>query len=75
MELVPLLPADKVRIVYEGRILADRLVWKASAEIRVENAPAFVHRLHVDPRLKIDSISIQEDNVERSCVTAAADRT
>ena len=45
--------------------MADRLVWKASAEIRVENAPAFVHRLHVDPRLKIDSISIQEDNVER----------
>ena len=27
--------------------------------------PAFVHLLHVDPRLKIDSISIQEDNVER----------
>ncbi len=64
-ELVPLSPSYKVRINDEGRFLADRLVWKTAAEIRVENAPAFVHRLRVDPRLKIESISIQEDNVER----------
>jgi len=65
VELVPLSPSYKVRISEEGRFSADRLVWKTAAEIRVENAPAFVHRLRVDPRLKIESISIQEDNVER----------
>jgi hypothetical protein len=65
VELLPLVPSYKVRISQEGRFSADRLSWKTTAEIRVENAPAFVHRLHVDPRLKIDSISIQEDNVER----------
>ncbi len=65
VELMPLLPSHKVRISHEGKFTADRLTWKTTAEIRVESAPAFVHRLHVDPRLKIDSISIQEDDVER----------
>ena len=65
VELVPLVPSHKVRISHEARFSTDRLLWKTSAEIRVENAPAFVHLLHVDPRLKIESISIQEDNVER----------
>jgi hypothetical protein len=65
VELVPLTPSHKVRISHEGKLTADRLTWKTTAEIRVESAPAFVHRLRVDPRLKIDSISIQEDDVER----------
>jgi hypothetical protein len=64
-EVVPLSPSYKVRISDEGRFSGERLVWRTAAEIRVENAPAFVHRLRVDPRLKIESISIQEDNVER----------
>ena len=50
---------------HEVRLSMETLQWKTTAEIRTENAPAFVHVLHVDPRLKIDSISIQEDGVER----------
>lgn len=65
VELVPLVPSHKVRITDEARFSADRLSWKTTAEIRVEHAPAFVHRLRVDPRMKIESISIAEDNVER----------
>jgi hypothetical protein len=65
VELAPLVPSHKVRISNEARFSADRLLWKTTAEIRVENAPAFVHLLHVDRRLNIESISIQEDNVER----------
>jgi hypothetical protein len=65
VELVPLVPSHKVRISHEARFSTERLLWKTTAEIRVENAPAFVHLLHVDSRLKIESISIREDNVER----------
>jgi len=65
VELAPLVPSQKVRISHEAKFSIDRLSWKTTAEIRAENAPAFVHLLHVDPRLKIESISIQEDNVER----------
>ena len=65
VELLPLAPSHKVRISHEARFSTDRLKWKTTAEIRVENAPGFVHLLHVDSRLKIDSLSIEEDNVER----------
>jgi hypothetical protein len=66
LQLASVVPAHKVRLMtHEARVSADRIRWKTTAEIRTENAPAFVHVLHVDPRLKIDSISVREDDVER----------
>jgi hypothetical protein len=66
LQLAAVLPIDKVRLVtHEARISADRIQWKTTAEIRTENAPSYVHVLHVDPRLRIDSIAVREDDVER----------
>jgi hypothetical protein len=66
LQLVAVVPAHKVRVMsHESRVSADRIQWRTTAEIRTENAPAFVHVLRVDRRLKIDSISVREDDVER----------
>jgi len=66
LQLTAIVPTDRVRLMtHEARISADRIQWKTMAEIRTENAPAFVHVLRVDPRLKIDSASVREDDVER----------
>ena len=66
LQLSAIVPTDRVRLMtHEARISADQIQWKTMAEIRTENAPAFVHVLRVDPRLKIDSASVREDGVER----------
>jgi hypothetical protein len=66
LQLTAIVPTDKVRLMtHEARLSADRIQWKTTAEIRTESAPAFVHVLRVDPRLKIDSASVREDDVER----------
>lgn len=66
LRLAPLLPLRKINVqTQEGTIGQSRLDWRFVAEIRTENAPAFGHRLTVDPRLKIESISVQEDGAER----------
>ncbi|HEV8071921.1 MAG TPA: hypothetical protein VGP76_29675 [Planctomycetaceae bacterium] len=66
LQLAAIVPTDKVRLMtHEVHLSADRIQWKTTAEIRTENAPAFVHALRVDPRLKIESASVREDDVER----------
>ena len=66
LQLAAVVPTHKVRLMaHEARIAPDRIQWQTTAEIRTENAPAFVHVLRVDRRLKIDSISVREDDVER----------
>jgi hypothetical protein len=64
-ELTPVFASHKVRMTHEAKVSIDRLEWTTKAEIRTEDAPAFVHVLRIDPRLTIDSISIREDEVER----------
>jgi hypothetical protein len=66
VKLDAVVPTHKVRVTtHEARVSADGIRWKTTAEIRTENAPAFVHVLKVDRRLKIDSVSVREDDVER----------
>ncbi|HET6324201.1 MAG TPA: hypothetical protein VFG04_05835 [Planctomycetaceae bacterium] len=66
LQLAAALPTHKVRLMtHEAHISSDHIQWKTTAEIRTENAPAFVHVLHVDHRLKVDSVSVREDGVER----------
>lgn len=66
LQLAAALPTHKVRLTtHEAHVSADHIQWKTTAEVRTENAPAFVHVLHVDRRLKVDSVSVREDGVER----------
>lgn len=65
VELIRNAPLRKAHISHEARVLADQLQWKTTVEIRTDNASTFVHVLRVDPRLKIDSLSIRGDGVER----------
>jgi hypothetical protein len=64
-QIVALPPLRKVRMYQEGRIGKQRLEWTLRGEIETTQAPAFQHALTVDPRLSIDSISVQEDGAER----------
>jgi hypothetical protein len=60
------LPAQpSIRGWSEGRFRSGRLDWTYTAEIEQSFAGQFVYRLHVDPRLKIRSVSVQEDGAER----------
>lgn len=63
--LIPLAPERRVREIQEGRITPTRLLWTLSAEVTTSTAPAFQHTLSCDPRLRIDSISVQENEAER----------
>ncbi len=48
-----------------ARLHPNRLDWTYSAEVSPNAVPQFVYRLVVDPRLRIKSISVQEDGAER----------
>ena len=63
----PLPSGRTVRLHQTGRIGSKRLTWTATAEITVDpaGAPVFQHRLRVDPRLTIQSLSVKEDAAER----------
>jgi hypothetical protein len=66
LQLTAVAPVHKVRVMkHEARVSADHIQWRTTAEIRTESAPAFVHVLKVDRRLKVDSVSVREDDVER----------
>ncbi|HEY2250759.1 MAG TPA: hypothetical protein VGH74_06845, partial [Planctomycetaceae bacterium] len=60
------LPAQPgVRGSAEGHFRPGRLDWTYTAEIDRSPVGQFVYRLHVDPRLKIRAVSVQEDGAER----------
>src|SRR5262249_35047189 len=63
VELQPPVPA--VRGSSIARFHAGHLDWTYAAEVAQPVAPQFVYRMHVDPRLRIRSISVQEDGAER----------
>jgi hypothetical protein len=48
-----------------GWIGSRKLNWSQTAVIEVQTAKAFQHRLQVDPRLRITSVSVQEDGANR----------
>ncbi len=59
----PSVPA--VRGASTGRFHPGRLDWTYTAEVSQPAAPQFLYRLHLDPRLRIRSVSVQEDGAER----------
>ncbi|MCH7989421.1 MAG: hypothetical protein IID46_09790, partial [Planctomycetes bacterium] len=68
LDFSPVKPQRKVRKIRQiGRIRKSEIDWTLTAELEVitPTAPAFQHRLIVDPRLIIDSIEVLEDNVDR----------
>ncbi|NOX53122.1 MAG: hypothetical protein GXP27_01515, partial [Planctomycetes bacterium] len=52
--------ADQVLHVHRGRI-----EWSLHAEIETKQAPAFQYVLRVDPRLRIESVSVKQEDAER----------
>src|SRR5262249_18974269 len=63
LELQPPVPA--VRGSSIARFHAGHLDWTYTADVAQPVAPQFVYRMHVDPRLRIRSVSVQEDGAER----------
>ena len=63
--IAPRVPSRKVWQLQETRIEANRVRWKFLAEMQISNAPAFEHLLEIDPRLRIESVSVTENDAER----------
>ncbi|TWU13915.1 hypothetical protein CA54_27570 [Symmachiella macrocystis] len=63
--LQSLAPKRNVKTVFQGRISRHHLNWELTAEMDVRTALAFQHRMQIDPRLRIESISIQQADAER----------
>ena len=64
-QLVPKQPRRQVRLEQAGRLRDRELLWDVSGEISLTNAAAYRHMLHVPRELRIDSISVLEDETER----------
>lgn len=58
-------PQRTVRQTQTGRVRRGLLHWTLSAEVTTGVAPAFRHRLVVDPRLRIRSLRVIEDEAPR----------
>ncbi len=58
-------PLRTVSTIFRGRISRRQLEWELEARMEIQNAFAHQHRLQVDPRLKIDEISVQQQGAER----------
>ena len=63
-----LLPTQTLRTVrqnLEARIAQSGIRWTMSAEIETSNAPAFLHELTIPEAVRIDSVTLQQDEVDR----------
>src|SRR5262249_29526661 len=63
LESLPAVPA--VRASSTARFHPDHLDWTWSAEVTPAAAGQFTYHLHVDPRLRIRSVSVREDDADR----------
>ncbi|HID20863.1 MAG TPA: DUF1592 domain-containing protein, partial [Planctomycetaceae bacterium] len=63
--LVPRQAEQTVRADQVLRIHRGRIEWSLHAEIETKQAPAFQYVLHVDPRLRIESVSVKQEDAER----------
>lgn len=58
-------PSREAWLEQQVRITADRLDYTARAELQILNGPVFQHTLVVDPALRIDSVAVRENRVDR----------
>jgi len=65
VSLKPLTLIRSVSTEFQGRISRSQLDWQLTAKMNVRSALAFQHRLQIDPRLRIESISVKQDDAER----------
>jgi hypothetical protein len=63
LESVPAIPA--IRAASIARFHSDHLDWTWTAEVTPAAVPQFTYHVHVDPRLRIRSVSVREDDAER----------
>ncbi|MBI1310643.1 hypothetical protein GC176_04980 [bacterium] len=64
-EIVPMQVQRAVRQNLDARIGPALIRWTLSAEIETSNAPAFLHELIIPEKIRIDSVSLQRDEVDR----------
>ena len=64
-QLLPIQPLRAVRQNLEARIAQSGIRWTIAAEIETSNAPAFLHELTIPETVRIDSVSLQQDEVDR----------
>lgn len=63
--IVPITTQRSVRQNLQARIESTQVRWTISAEIETSNAPAFLHELEIPEDVRIDSVSLQRDEVDR----------
>ncbi len=65
---LPLTPLRPVVTAAVREILAvgrSRFVWEAEADVECQSVPIAVHRLSVDPRIRISSVRVEQDGADR----------
>ena len=65
LRIRPLTPVRQVSTVFSGHLTSRVLEWELLAQMNVTEALAFQHRLQIDPRLRIETISVQQEDAER----------
>jgi len=63
--ILPIQSQRAVRQNLEARVAPSGIRWTVSAEIETSNAPAFLHELTIPETVRIDSVSLQQDEVDR----------
>lgn len=58
-------PQRSVETLFSGRISSQQFSWELNAKMNVQTALAFQHRLQLDPRLRIETVSVQQAGAER----------
>ena len=64
-QILPIQTQRAVRQNLEARIAPSGIRWTVSAEIETSNAPAFRHELTIPETVRVDSVSLQQDEVDR----------
>ena len=64
-QILPIQAQRAVRQNLEARIAQSGIRWTISAEIETSNAPAFLHEVLIPEVVHIDSVSLQQDEVDR----------
>ncbi len=57
-------PVLNVQSTQIGKIDRDRLQWSLRAQVTTQTAPVFSYRVEIDPRLRVSSVSVTEEQVE-----------
>ncbi|WP_145367288.1 hypothetical protein [Maioricimonas rarisocia] len=65
VKLTPLQTERAASIQQTVVVQREQLLWSAVIELEVASLPTFLHRFDLDPRVRLESVSVEQDGAER----------